>query len=268
MTNTAFDALSGDYDTLFTRTPVIRFLRNNILEYVENRIIRGRKLRILELNCGTGEDAVYFGSRGHEVLATDISEGMIAVAREKAEQAGIRGIEFRCLSFQDFPREELTGKFDLVFSNFSGLNCLDPSGMEKLFGAVDSMLKENGHFAGVVMPRYFLWEMIYFTLKGRRDKAFRRKGKEGLIIPLKGGPVPTWFYSPVEIRRMIRGSNFKLNAVRPAGFALPSPGLYPLFAKHLFILGMLKRSEDLFRNCSLAANFSDHFLFDLEKRNI
>ena len=38
---------------------------------------------ILELNAGTGEDAVYFAQQGHNVHATDISAGMQEVADQK-----------------------------------------------------------------------------------------------------------------------------------------------------------------------------------------
>ena len=36
--------------------------------------------RVLELNCGTGEDAVFLARRGVRVLATDLSGAMVEAA--------------------------------------------------------------------------------------------------------------------------------------------------------------------------------------------
>ena len=44
--------------------------------------------RVLELNCGTGEDAVHLARRGVRVLATDNSPRMLAAARSKIARAG------------------------------------------------------------------------------------------------------------------------------------------------------------------------------------
>ncbi len=38
-------------------------------------------LDILELNCGTGEDAVLFSEKGFNIVATDVSEEMLKVTQ-------------------------------------------------------------------------------------------------------------------------------------------------------------------------------------------
>jgi SAM-dependent methyltransferase len=43
---------------------------------------------VLELACGTGSHALALERHGYEMFATDISEGMLRVAREKATAAG------------------------------------------------------------------------------------------------------------------------------------------------------------------------------------
>ncbi len=44
---------------------------------------------ILDVGCGTGRHAVELGKRGFRVTGLDLSEGMLAQAREKAERAGV-----------------------------------------------------------------------------------------------------------------------------------------------------------------------------------
>src|SRR5688572_251600 len=44
---------------------------------------------VLELGCGTGEDAIWLAQRGVHVTATDVSHAMLAETRRKVEQAGV-----------------------------------------------------------------------------------------------------------------------------------------------------------------------------------
>ena len=39
--------------------------------------------RVLEMNCGTGEDALWLVHRGVQVFATDVSPAMLQVAQSK-----------------------------------------------------------------------------------------------------------------------------------------------------------------------------------------
>ncbi|WP_375285143.1 class I SAM-dependent methyltransferase [Marinicauda pacifica] len=61
-----------------------------------------RETRVLEFGCGTGsialEHAPYVGS----VLATDVSEAMIGIARRKAETADVSNVEFAVADLDTF----------------------------------------------------------------------------------------------------------------------------------------------------------------------
>lgn len=48
--------------------------------------IRGR---VLDVGCGTGENALYFASKGHEVLGIDFVPGAIEQARAKSTSRGV-----------------------------------------------------------------------------------------------------------------------------------------------------------------------------------
>lgn len=50
--------------------------------------------RVIDLGCGTGENACYLASRGHVVRGVDFTPTAIARAQEKAKQRGLR-VEFR-----------------------------------------------------------------------------------------------------------------------------------------------------------------------------
>ncbi len=44
---------------------------------------------VLDVGCGTGENALYLAARGHEVVGVDLVERAIAKARAKAEERGL-----------------------------------------------------------------------------------------------------------------------------------------------------------------------------------
>src|SRR5581483_4470731 len=82
-----FDSLAADYDRSFTASAIGRHMRAAVWRRLDAAFQPGE--RVLELNCGTGEDAVYLGRRGVRVLATDISTGMLDITRVKVERAGL-----------------------------------------------------------------------------------------------------------------------------------------------------------------------------------
>ena len=60
----------------------------------ETQALMRPDMRVLELGCGTGSTALKHAPHVSHIDATDVSATMIAIAREKAEQAGINPIDF------------------------------------------------------------------------------------------------------------------------------------------------------------------------------
>jgi len=56
---------------------------------------------VLDVGCGTGRWALYFAARVHRVVATDLSEGMVARARALAEAAGVTNVDFEVRAAED-----------------------------------------------------------------------------------------------------------------------------------------------------------------------
>ncbi|KIC11986.1 ubiquinone biosynthesis protein UbiE [Leisingera sp. ANG-M1] len=68
---------------------------------------------VLELGCGTGSTAIELARSAGKVTATDLSEAMLEVGRERAWDAGASNIEFRCCSASAAPE----GPFDAVLAH-------------------------------------------------------------------------------------------------------------------------------------------------------
>lgn len=65
---------------------------------------------VLEFGCGTGGTAILHAPHVRHVLATDISEEMLIIARDKAAEAGVSNVSFELADFDTLE----TGSFDVV----------------------------------------------------------------------------------------------------------------------------------------------------------
>src|SRR6478609_2058626 len=118
-----FDGMAADYDRSFTASSIGQRMRAAVWHRLDAAFRPGE--RVLELNCGTGEDAVHLGSRGVRVLATDTSPAMLAVARAKVARAGMTDlVEVAPMAIEDLATRCPARSFDGVLSNFGGLNCV------------------------------------------------------------------------------------------------------------------------------------------------
>ena len=66
---------------------------------------------VLEYGCGTGTNAVELARRGFLVVAVDIAEPAIRIARDKARAADVT-VDFRVA---DVLKDDLGGPYDILF---------------------------------------------------------------------------------------------------------------------------------------------------------
>jgi len=171
-----FDELATDYDRSFTRSACGAMLRSMVWERLP--AVFGARQRILELGCGTGEDAVHLARCGHHVVATDASEEMIRVARLKALAAGCaERIEFHVMPVEALHTLPRAQRFDGVFSNFGAMNCV--ADLPRLAHTLALRMSPGAPLMFIVMGRYVPWEWAWFLARGDRKRAFRRLDPAG-----------------------------------------------------------------------------------------
>jgi SAM-dependent methyltransferase len=86
-----FERLAARYDELWTETAVGRAQRNAVWRVVDR--LFGSGDCVLDIGCGTGEDAAHLGSRGVLVYGVDASPAMVARARARGVMAEVGRIE-------------------------------------------------------------------------------------------------------------------------------------------------------------------------------
>ncbi|MGB5847724.1 MAG: methyltransferase domain-containing protein [Ignavibacteriaceae bacterium] len=258
----AFDTISSGYDASFTHSIIGTAQRDIVRDYLEKFSLDQKKLNILELNCGTGEDALWFAKKGHSVLATDISEKMLEIVHKKIEKADLSSqIRTLQLDISKIENNNFEGRFDLIFSNFGGMNCISTAGMNSIPAALSKLLKPHGRLVMVIMPKYCLWETKYFLLKLNFKKAFRRYSDNGTIAKLNGMELRTFYYTLGHIKKIFR-KYFNVIAVKPVGFFIPPSYLENFFASKNKIFSFIKRLESHISNWSILSAFSDHYIID------
>jgi ubiquinone/menaquinone biosynthesis C-methylase UbiE len=251
--NAAFSKQSTHFDDDDFINPILQRCRQQIYAHVD-QVIKPNS-SILELNAGTGIDAVRFARMGHRVHATDLSDGMIKSLRKKVSHFQLEGhISVQQLSFDQLDR--LNGqKFDFIFSNFGGLNCIDD--LLKVTKNIPEILNPLGFATWVIMPPVCPWEILGI-LKGN-PKAFRRFTRNGTVAQLENESFPVWYHSLGSIKKAF-GQRFRL--VKHEGLAALSPPPYAkTFADHHPVLNNVVQAIDsTVRNYFPFNRWADHII--------
>ncbi|WP_108803815.1 class I SAM-dependent methyltransferase [Aquimarina sp. Aq107] len=262
--NESFDIAAVTYDSTFTNSKIGELQRNLVHEHLIKILPINQKLDILEINCGTGHDGIWLANRGHRVIATDISLEMISIARSK-QQNNNSNVKFEQLDINKLETFSYEHSFDLIFSDFGGLNCLSPNQLTQFFITAEKKLKPNGQIIGVIMPKHCIVENSYFIIKGDLKKAFRRNTNNAVMANVDGTDVATWYYDPKNIKKTTRNL-FSIDKVAPIGFCIPPSYLEPFFKNKLRILRVLKNLDIFFNRFSFLSKYSDHYLISLSKK--
>jgi ubiquinone/menaquinone biosynthesis C-methylase UbiE len=260
----AFDNTAHSYDDNFTNTPIGRLQRNQVWGYLRRTYDDRFPENILELNCGTGEDAVFFAEHHSKVLATDIAEQMLTQARDKVRSRGLDHlVTIQQLDLNKFPADLPSSRFDLLFSNFGGINCISSEQLQRFLEKALHLLTPGGRVILVIMPRFCAWETIYFSSKLEFKKAFRRSAKKTQKANLGNSFVETWYHSPGHIKRMA-AKHYDIVNIQPIGISIPPSYFKKTFLTKPGILNKLNALENSLGKYSFFSAVADHYLIDLK----
>jgi len=85
----AWDHGAADYDSNWAHGLQTTVERDAWMALLERLLPRTPSLRILDVGTGTGFPALLLSELGHDVTRIDLSEGMLAISRTKAEDGGL-----------------------------------------------------------------------------------------------------------------------------------------------------------------------------------
>lgn len=252
-----FEGRAATYDETFTRTAIGTRMRAAVWRRLDAAFAPGA--RVLELGCGTGEDAVHLAGQGVTVVATDPAAAMVREARAKADRAGVG--ELVTTQVLDAARlDEVGGEpFDGAFSNFGALNCVDD--LAPVAAGLSRLVRPGGPVLLCLLGRYVPWEWAWFLARGRRDAAFRRLAKGG--AEWKGLRVS---YPPLRDLRRTFSPGFRFLGARAVGAFLPPSYAEAWAARHPRLLDALDALERRIEALPPFPSLADHVLLELERR--
>lgn len=259
-----FDMLADTYDDDFTTSMIGCLQRNRVWTFLTPFLqVQRAPLRILEINCGTGHDAMLMARLGHEVIATDASGQMIRIAKERASgMLGYATVQFLVCPFDQLTDQFEQNNFDLVISNFGGLNCIPESSLAHLSKDLSLLLKPSGRLFFVLMGRCCIREIVHFSLRGDFKSAFRRFN-QSVDFSVNGYSLSIFYYSPGNLRKIF-SPLFSMLDKQPIGLFIPPSyfgNYYSGKTAHLMKLNNLEKKLGF----SILSPFGDHFCVTFKK---
>ncbi|MGC9336152.1 MAG: oligosaccharide flippase family protein [Anaerolineae bacterium] len=264
----AFDIVAGDYDAVYgpTGNAVMTWMRRENLQLLTD--IFPPDSHLLEIGCGTGEEAVTLAQIGRRVLATDISPQMAAQAQGKAKTMGV-GDRVRVLAL---PAGNLailhpTSPFDGAYASFGALNC-EPR-LEKVATGLARLVKPGGHFICSVMTRWCPFEIAWYLLHGRPRVAFRRLQRGWQSAPVAGQEsvevsVLTRYLSVGDVTKAF-APHFTVEQTLALPILLPPPYLDTLYQRHRTLFDRLEPWERWLRGRWPWRLWGDHVVLVLRR---
>lgn len=256
--NRAFSNQSAGYDTYDVSNAILQWMRDRVRKHVLQNLKPGN--RLLELNAGTGLDALFFVGNGCTVHATDLSDGMINQIKQKVDKYGLADklsvSQCSYTNLHSFPDEG----FDYIFSNFGGLNCIpDLSIVIKSF---QRLLRPGGFVTFVIMPPVCPWE-IATVLKGNFKSAFRRFNKAGAMAHLEGEYFTTYYFTPTNVLQKF-GKDFKKINLEGLASISPPPHADTFSVRFPRLYKTLTTLDEKVCHLSPFNRWADHFILTVQ----
>jgi ubiquinone/menaquinone biosynthesis C-methylase UbiE len=258
----AFSKQSAIFDEIYSSNIIIQYKRQRVRDHLEQFLKPNSK--ILELNAGTGEDAVWSAQRDHTVHATDISKGMQERLIEKIRQNKLeKQVTNELCSFNELQDLKDKGPYDLIFSNFAGLNCTGE--LDKVLHSFSPLLKSNGIVTFVILPKFCLWESLLF-LKGDFKTAFRRFfSSKGVKAHIEGEYFTCWYYNPSYVIKNMK-EKYEVLSVEGLCSLVPPSYLENFPTKRPSLFNWLKEKENKWKGRWPWKSIGDYYIISLRKK--
>lgn len=257
----AFDAIAPIFDQRFGAWLSVGAQRRAVREALLREFPRAG--HILELGGGTGEDAAFLAGAGYEVVMTDPSPKMVALAEAKLLPLGARAEIATGEDLEEFSAGHLSGGgtlFDGAFSNFAPLNCVVDLG--PVARGLAQLLKPGAPAMLVLFGTFCPGEMLTEVLHKRAGQALRRSKRGSFPARIGKQNFPVVYHRREELMCAF-APWFVLEKRLGIGVTVPPSGAEPWISSQPRLLGAM---ESLDRKLSrpLAA-LGDHVLYHFRR---
>ncbi len=257
---TAFTGQAPLFDELYLGNTTIHYkrwrVRLHALMYLPENA------SILELNCGTGEDALFFAQNGLKVHGTDLSEGMLQQFKQKT--AAYPGtVSFEQCSYTALGSLQNKGPYDMIFSNFGGLNCTGE--LDKVLASFPNLLKPGGVVTLVIISKFCLWETL-LVFKGKFKTAIRRFfSGNGRKARVEGAHFKCWYYNPRYVVEKLEPKGFELLGIEGLCTIVPPSYIEGFAEKYPLTFRKLVNLENKYKSAWPWKYIGDYYIISMRK---
>lgn len=255
-----FDQMAKEYDNVFTRSMIGRAQRDAVWRVLMQTFQSGD--HVLELNCGTGEDALFLARNSISVTACDASEQMIEIASSRLRtEAPDAPIQFSLLPTEQLRELQSAATFDGAFSNFSGLNCV--ANLKQTAEDLAILLSPNASLVICLSTRFCVWEILWFLLHGKFNKAFRRCS--GCATAKVGEFTVDVYYPTVRKLQRLFSPFFVMRSCMGVGVAVPPSYVESWIRRYPDLIAPLRAIDRVISTFPGFRVLGDHMLLHFER---
>ena len=252
----AYDDYAPRYDRLLVANRINAYMRQEMSRTLLQVFASGT--RLIELGCGTGDEAIALALKGCKVTAFDPSPRMIEIASHKADEAGVgRDIRFVVARGSELdPTLAQLGdatSFDGAYASFS--LSYEPD-LFAVVGALAGHIRPGGRVVIAIMNRVCLIELAAAALSGHPALAGRRIRSPTVH---KVGKHLTAIFprSAEQVERALRPA-FVLEWVRALPAIIPPHYANRAFKRWPALLDLLRVADDRFASMPFIRRLGDH----------
>ena len=263
-----FDAVAPRYDRDFTDQRLGAWLREVVWREMAASFHPGDV--VLDLGCGTGEDACHLAEKDIEVTAIDASCRMLEKAQAKAKQRGVVDrVRFAQLDLRKVTSAadltEVTGieVIDGAYADFGPLNCL--ADRRPLAAALARVVRPRGTIIAVVMGPFCPWEFGWYLLHGHPRTAIRRF-RRGVRSEIGDGGLRVWYPTPRRLRSEFHPHFAHVKTIG-VGVFLPPSDLSRLVDRAPNLFAALNALDERAREHLPWTLLNDHYLSVFRRRD-
>jgi SAM-dependent methyltransferase len=262
-----FDQVAKLYDTQYgppsgsrRGNPLMCWLRKEHLSLVRELVEADAAL--LDIGCGTGEEAITLAQEGYSTLGIDVSPAMVWQAQAKAAGHGLgRKAMFKVLPAGQLGMLDERGPFQGAYASLGTLNT-EPD-LPGVVSGLHELLAPGAPFVATVMSRHCLSEILRNLRRFRAGETLKRPsgwtesraGAGGAVAPVK-------FYTPGEFAALFE-PHFAVETVWAFPLWLPPVHLYEVYRARQDYFKRLEGLERRMRSWPGLRAWGDHFLMVL-----
>jgi ubiquinone/menaquinone biosynthesis C-methylase UbiE len=259
----AFDSASEEYDFTISRNFINTWIRKRSVRELL-RLVKPDDV-LLEIGCGTGAEAIQISKNVRQIIATDISPGMLNLLRQKISAKKLESIvpvQARAAKISSIAPLFERGKVRIAYS-FNGALNLEPD-IEKVPLELSKIVERGGYFVCSVRNMFCLSETIAHAAVLQIDKIAPRR-KQPTMVSVGGIDIPAFYYSTNLMSRLFK-RYFRLRKLVGLPAFLPPAYLNDYCIRFRPVTSLLEKFETVLAERFPFNRLSDQTLFVFERQ--